>query len=283
MEQHPIPRQITTFEFKLIGFMTLKQFLYLLVFIPAGYLVYHLIPIPFVNFFLALVVGIFGVALAFFPIQDRPLDVWLKNLFKRMRSATQYTYQRENEPLYFLKDLYYDSDPHKIMAHLESQKKLEAYLSQNNKNQTANSAEKSQIDALLKKAVPSDGAQPVTPPTQTEKVSEEKSTPQLTKYDLKKIESTYSLKQPFFTGVVKNNKQIPLPGVMIYVKDEEDSVVRLLKTNPHGVFASYSPLPPGSYNMEIKDPNEGYFFDTMKIRIETQNPTPFIVYSKELL
>jgi len=46
MEQHAVPRQITTFEFKLIGFMTLRQFIYLLVFIPLGVVVYFLFPIP---------------------------------------------------------------------------------------------------------------------------------------------------------------------------------------------------------------------------------------------
>jgi F-type H+-transporting ATPase subunit alpha len=49
MEQHPIPRQITTFEFKLIGFMTLKQFLYILISIPAGFVVYKVFPIPILN------------------------------------------------------------------------------------------------------------------------------------------------------------------------------------------------------------------------------------------
>ena len=75
MEQHPIPRQITTFEFKLIGFMTLKQFLYLVVFVPAAYVVFKLFPIPFLNFLLALAVAGIGAALAFVPIQDKPLAV----------------------------------------------------------------------------------------------------------------------------------------------------------------------------------------------------------------
>ena len=49
MDGHPIPRQITTFEFKLIGFMTLRQFLYLVVTIPTAYIVFRLFPIPLVN------------------------------------------------------------------------------------------------------------------------------------------------------------------------------------------------------------------------------------------
>ena len=67
MEQHPIPRQITSFEFKLIGFMTLKQFLYLVIFGPMGYVV-SFIPIPIVNVILGIAVASIGVALAFLPI-----------------------------------------------------------------------------------------------------------------------------------------------------------------------------------------------------------------------
>lgn len=282
MDQHPIPRQITTFEFKLIGFMTLKQFLYLAVFTPAAYIVYRLIPIPLINILLGICVAGFGVALAFVPIQDRPLDVFLKHFLKRLRSPTQYTYARENQPLYFLKDLYFTADPHRVVAHVESQKKLANYLSQTQKTAPPKGPQIAQVTDMVdktskeadqkdvQKAADAAAAQPNAPEAKQ-------------KYDLKKMEAPYSLKQPFFSGVVKNNKQIPLPGVLIYVKDDEGTVVRLLKTNPHGVFASYSPLPAGSYQIEIKDPNQGYFFDTMKVRIETENPTPFMFYSKELL
>lgn len=294
MEQHPIPRQITTFEFKLIGFMTLKQFLYLLVFVPSAFLVYKIVPVPIINILMALAVALFGVALAFVPVQDRPLDVWIKNFLKRLRSPTQYTYSREDEPLYFLKGLSYSSDPHKVMAHIESEKKLASYLSQKGQKPDERTKEKTQVQEILEKtpatsiatapAVDPNATQPGQPASPTAPVATVSTStqPAAPKYDLKKIAS-YSLKQPFFTGVVKNNKQIPLPGVLIYVKDEENTVVRLLKTNPHGVFASYSPLPAGSYNIEIKDPNGGYFFDTMKTRIETENPIPLMFYSKELL
>ena len=84
-------------------------------------------------------------------------------------------------------------------------------------------------------------------------------------------------------GVVKNNKQMPLPGILIYVKDMQHTALRLLKTNPNGVFATYSPLPAGEYYIEMKDPNGRFFFDTMKIRVESENPAPFQFYSKELI
>jgi hypothetical protein len=90
-------------------------------------------------------------------------------------------------------------------------------------------------------------------------------------------------KKPFLTGVVKNNKIIPLSGVLIYIKDQNGKTIRLLKTNPYGVFATFNPLPDGEYLFELKDPQGSYFFDTIKLKIEGKNQRPLEFFSKELL
>lgn len=276
MEQHPIPRQITTFEFKLIGFMTLRQFLYLIVFSPLAYVVYALFPIPIINVLLAIVVAGIGIAFAFFQLQDRPLDVWIKNFIKRMRSPTQYMYHKQNQGLQFLKGLYFQTDPHVVMAHIDSQEKLSAYLTQK-KTEDVTKKQKENIQNILKHPgllttkVRVDQTQQSAPVTQQPTTTSLQTQPQV------------GLKHPFLTGVIRNNRQIPLPGILVYIKDHQNNTLRLLKTNPHGVFATYSPLPANEYMIEMKDPNAGYFFDTMKVKIDTDNPTPLKFYSKELL
>lgn len=291
MDQHPIPRQITTFEFKLIGFMTLKQFLYLVVFFPLGFIVYKLFPIPLLNILFGILTAATGLVFAFVPVQDRPIDIWLKNFYKRLTSPTQYTYHKKNEPLYFLKELYFLSDPHKVISHIESQEKLAIYLA-SRKQPAVQSMQKQHIQALLKQPnlnpVQTD---PQTPIMQTSIVAPVQ--PQTPLQIVQVVQDVHQFhapsitpnmnKQPFFVGSVRNSKKIFLPGILVYVKDGNNNTLRLLKTNPHGVFATYSPLPPGEYILELKDPNEGYFFDTMKIHIESENPIPFEIYSKEIL
>ncbi|OGK38771.1 hypothetical protein A3F03_04090 [Candidatus Roizmanbacteria bacterium RIFCSPHIGHO2_12_FULL_41_11] len=282
MEQHPVPRQITTFEFKLIGFMTLKQFLYMAVFAPLGFIVYKVIPIPFLNVLLGVVVFAVGAAFAFIQIQDRPMDVFLKNLIRRLRSPTQFTYHKQDEPALYLKKIYFDSDPHIVMAHIDSQAKLSAYLAQKNPPDKAKINKKAHIQNILRN--------PGTLPKINGKAAGATKIPnsyyipptkKSNQDDLLQMQA--SLRQPYFTGVIKNNKQIPLPGVLVYVKDQSNNVLRLLKTNPHGIFASYSPLPTGDYVVEIRDPNEGYFFDTMKIELDSDHPVLMNFYSKEIL
>ena len=101
MDQHPVPRQITTFEFKLIGFMTLRQFIYLLVFIPLGYVVYKLIPIPFLNFLLGFSVAGIGPLFAFVPFNDRPIDMMLKISLKGLLLQPNIFFTKRIRPFIF--------------------------------------------------------------------------------------------------------------------------------------------------------------------------------------
>jgi len=276
MEQHPIPRQITSFEFKLIGFMTLRQFIYLVVSIPLGFLVFRAFPIPIINIGLGLICVAAGFAFAFVPVNDRPLDVWIKNFLNRLRSATQYVYHKENAPIYFLNQLFFVSDPHQVFAHIESQEKLSQYLAQtaakNPAVDASHTARKQVIGKILNTP-----QQPLTP-----QVQPGVSPTMLPAVGLPPHQE--APKKPSLVGVVRNNKKIPLPGLLIYIKDPMGKTVRLLKTNPHGIFATYSNLPASSYSFEVKDPKGGFVFDTMKMQIGQEGvQKPLEFYSRELL
>ncbi len=271
MEQHSIPRQITSFEFKLIGFMTLKQFLYLVIFAPLGFIVFKLFPIPIINFILGLLVGLIGVALAFVPINDRPLEVWIRNFIKRLNSPTQFFFQKNNPPIKIFQELFFTSNPHLVSTHIESQEKLAKYLSQTHK--TTVNDRKSFIQAIIQ--TPQQVIRPTVASTAADKPVAESQ--QVSTFPVSNI------KLPFFTGLMKNNKKIPLPGILIYVKDANNNQVRLLKTNPHGVFATFNPLPSGEYEFEIIDPKGIYFFDKIKITIDGKIEKPIEFYSKEIL
>lgn len=99
MEQHPVPQNVTTFQFRLIGDMTLKQFGYLCAGGVLAIISYKL-PLPF--FFtwpLAAAFALLGVGFAFVPIEERPMDVWVFSFFKSIYSPTQYIWQKGHAPL----------------------------------------------------------------------------------------------------------------------------------------------------------------------------------------
>ena len=46
MEQHPVPRNISSFQFHLIGDMTLRQFGYLIAGALCAFIVFKIVPLP---------------------------------------------------------------------------------------------------------------------------------------------------------------------------------------------------------------------------------------------
>jgi hypothetical protein len=268
MDQHAIPREITNFEFKLIGFLTIKQFIYVVIFVVLGLAIYLIVPIPVINVFLGIMVAAIGPALAFIPINDRPLEVWLRNLIKRLLSPTQYTYQKNNaSPAALQNNFSYSSST--VSAHIDSQRKLSNYLSKNNsgeksKKQSINDLFQNPITSLFNKKPSTDQT---TTNTQQQMVNTEQNS-----------------KEPFISGIIKNHNLTSLSGVLIYIKKPEDpNPLRILKTNINGVFATFRPFPAGEYIFDVKDPNETYLFDTIKVKIENSNNKSIEIISKELI
>jgi hypothetical protein len=134
MEQHAMPRNITGFQFRLVGDMTLKQFGYLAGGGITAYLIFKTAPFPpIVTITLAVSIALIGAAFAFLPIQERPLDKWLAAFVKSITSPTQFVWRKQNPPLDIL------INPH--LAHVvspkseiiqnrdkEAKEKLQAYL-----------------------------------------------------------------------------------------------------------------------------------------------------------
>lgn len=94
IQQHPLPQDISSYRFRLIGDMTLKQFASLGICIVLAIISYSF-PLPF--FFKYPIVFAFlllGVGMAFVPVQGRSLDIWLVAFIKSIYSPTQYTWKR---------------------------------------------------------------------------------------------------------------------------------------------------------------------------------------------
>lgn len=132
MEQHPVPRNITGFQFHLIGDMTIRQFAYLASGIILAFIVFKVFPLPGgLKFILMGIFGLTGFAFAFLPIQERPLDMWLMAFVKSINSPTQYIWQKNNLPpdiLLHAVSNYSKKSPVQIKTHREALDKLHAYL-----------------------------------------------------------------------------------------------------------------------------------------------------------
>lgn len=102
MNQHPVPQNIASYQFRLIGDMTLKQFLELASGIGLAFLTFNLHLPAFFKWPLMGVFSLMGFALAFLPVQERPLDTWIINFFRAIYSPTIFLWRKDNQPPDFL-------------------------------------------------------------------------------------------------------------------------------------------------------------------------------------
>lgn len=99
MEPHPIPQNITSFEFKLVGDMTLRQFLYLASGMGTAYLLFVFLAsqAPTIAWPIILFSAFLGIAFAFFPIAQRPLDHWVFAFLKAVYSPTKRVWTKDKK------------------------------------------------------------------------------------------------------------------------------------------------------------------------------------------
>ena len=397
MEQHPVPQNITSFQFRLVGDMTLKQFGYLAGGIILAYISYKL-PLPF--FFrwpLTVIFALGGFGFAFVPIEERPMDVWVLSFIKNVYSPTIFHWEYSAKKIV---------EPH-VPASIESVKpmvpaavkdpldSLTSFFSPPKHTPTPLPpkpvvlTKKSPLDAFfswidsLFPSVPTQAASPsfsntriipsVPPPMPSRPPAQRQEPPEkpeekpipptpapaaakinplkteeelaVLKLQLEAVQKELSEKQlmetrvlelqkelsdisvqkqtmenellsfkrsgapqpsPFFkptgpmttkssqeptvkvmgtdaairagiprlttfpnvvTGIVKDYDTNLLPGVLVTVKDKDGIPLRALKTNKLGQFAASTPLPNGTYVVEVEDPRGRYLFDRIQVTL----------------
>lgn len=91
MEGHEIPKNVSEFEFHLIGDMTVRQFAYLASGLGMAYFLFAVLSssAPIVAWPLIILCILAGVAYAFLPISERPLDHWTASFFRAIFNPTQ--------------------------------------------------------------------------------------------------------------------------------------------------------------------------------------------------
>lgn len=99
MEPHPIPQNVASFQFRLVGDMTLKQFAYLAGGSVIAYIVFVFFAAkyPILAWPLIVIFASLGIAFAFLPIGSRPLDYWLAAFLKTIYSPTKRVWRKNNK------------------------------------------------------------------------------------------------------------------------------------------------------------------------------------------
>lgn len=95
MDNHPIPQDITGFQFKLIGNLTIRQFVYLAIGAILAWIFFFVLPLPaLIKWPVSIISFAAGAIFAFVPIDGRPMDTMVKNFIRALSSPTQFLYKK---------------------------------------------------------------------------------------------------------------------------------------------------------------------------------------------
>ena len=84
--------------------MTLKQFFQLAGGLLVGFLFYSLPILGIIKWPFAILSAILGIALAFMPLQERPLEKWIFAFFKAIYTPTEFLWKKTAVPVKFFQD-----------------------------------------------------------------------------------------------------------------------------------------------------------------------------------
>jgi len=128
MEQHPVPQNISSYEFRLVGDMTLKQFGYLAGGVAVA-LFFYALPLPaIIKWPLVFTFAFLGFALAFMPIEERPLATWILAFAKAVFSPTIFVWQKRKETPEIFAPIVFTPIPAKTQLGPTDKTQLNEYL-----------------------------------------------------------------------------------------------------------------------------------------------------------
>lgn len=347
MDVHPIPQNVTSFQFKLVGDMTLKQFGYLAAGSAFAYFVFILFAhdYPYIAWPVIVFSALLGVGFAFLPIASRPLDYWLVAFLKAIYSPTFRVWKKNNRtfkeeslfnsrltmylmgtsPLPQQKTSTLSSPPlsaalaapeplniAELPTHEELKKTVDlarqAQLLQMKIIQTERTLSQIKTETQKPTPIPIDYTEQVNTiladlqnlVTQASAIKQQiqsvtegppaKSGPEIlpvaTKEKVKvvippKPKQTQIALTTFpnvINGIVRDKENNYLEGVVAVIYDKEGLPVRALKTNKLGQFTSSTPLPGGTYTLELEKDN--FTFDVLQMELTGEILPPLLITAK---
>jgi len=305
MENHPIPQDVTGFQFKLIGNMTVKQFAYLATGIVLAWILLQLpinilIKFPFCAFS-----AILGLGLAYFPVSGRPMDLMIGNYIKALFRPTQFIYEKTGGQIYFPNRTPFaavrNAKQYGNGLSIFPKDKLKAYL-ESLDAQPKNKVDEKENNFLMSvssltanntpyqpSTTPNLNIQQVNPQINPSPLREQRATiPQpieTTQPATKTVPPAKAILKGFnkaigmpsipdspnlITGITKDSRGNALSNILVEVKDKDNNPVRAFKTNELGRFASATPLTKGVYTIEFEDSKSQNKFEKMSINVADQ-------------
>jgi len=279
MQQHPIPQQISSYEFRLVGDMTLKQFIKLAGGLLVAFMIYSSGLPGYFRWPLVILSGLLGVASAFMPFHDRPLETWILAYFKKTYLPTIFIWGRQTRPVFTP-----SSSP---VAPAPKAKKIEVENKMPKLREFVGT-----IKTQKAGGQPNPFSQP-EPAAASNQAAISDETLAKVEEALKEPRPKNHFRQPEFeetpmpatptianviNGLVLDDKGKIIEGAIVEIQDIEANPIRAMRTNRLGQFQTATPLSNGTYLIIAE--REPFQFDIIKIEARGEVIAPIKVKAK---
>ena len=317
MEQHPVPQHIASYEFRLIGDMTLRQFAQLAAGAILGLIIYAM-PMPVIfKWPLIILFGFSGFAFAFLPVNERPLSTWVIAFFKAIFLPTEFVWQKKPWKPEIFEPLAFKVLPVNQARIMTDKSTLNQYLASLPYGENRNPLDQKEASLLneitnlfqLVHPVVSSSPptyQPFRPatlpplrptspifrpspepirPTQSyrpvilpQKPGRPRKTAVEAKINPELLIPTPPTRPNLIVGMVLDQEGKIMEGAILEIRNTQGTPVRALRTSRLGQFMIATPLPNGVY--EIETEKEGHQFDIIKIEAKGEIIQPIEIRAK---
>lgn len=305
IQQHPLPQDISSYRFRLIGDMTIKQF----GFLAAGIIlavVFYYSPLPFFfKYPIAFIFLVLGIGSAFVPVQGRPLDQWIIAFIKSIYSPTQYVWRQTSAetqaqtavPPTFTTATKTTSTPKPASAPAAPAKQTPVSLPEPSPSKQPTSTIQASPAPIPK---PKPVSTPPTPPIKTEPQKEALAEPApppsiptetpspvaLPKPDTREPAPHTTLPIPFtpttpntLVGLTLTPDGKILESVLVEILSQ-GLTIRATKSNRLGQFRFARPMENGRYQIAAEKP--GYTFATYSIELKGKIISPLKIQAQSV-
>lgn len=281
MRQHPIPQDITNYKFHLIGNMTLKQFAELAVATVICFIIYKTNLIGIIKWPLIFFTAGLGVMIAFVPIEERPMDHWIKTFFQNIYKPTKFFWKKANKiPDFFhyqvnaaQKDFFAPN----VNFNPARKKRVLEYITSMPGEQAGDEfdfAEKQRIDQLLNQF---DQVEVLAENINVEPLQNQKPVLQTRVRKLQSPQVVVSHPSSLpnqITGAVVDQAGIAVEGAIIEIKNQQQSL-RVVKSDSSGNFAINNPLNDGEYQIIVE--KDGFNYPITSVVLDGEVLEPLVI------
>lgn len=308
-KEHQIPQQISSYQFRLVGDMTLKQFFQVAGGAVVSLLIYSSNLPGFIKWPFIVVSFLIGVGLAFFPIQDRPLEKWIILFVRSIYTPTLFVWRKQEQtPQFFQAETTLTPEPTisteptlPVAPVASTVPDAEVYQipTHTYTPPPQQPPEEKEVQVTVPQVVA-----PTIDKSKEEPVAQDTSTESASA--MSEPGSDYSSLSPILgqkSGVVQQAKFSdeagpPLPSskpnvivgqvidplgkivenAILEIRDSEGRPVRALKTNKLGHFMIVTPLINGTY--EIVTEKDNLIFETVRFEARGEIIPPIAIWAK---